>query len=78
MTADYRDFEPKIRWKPLAERVLVVAKTRIEGAWKAYIDAVPGELHTAEIQEVLDDGDELREDIARILFPEFDDLPYAG
>ncbi len=66
-----------VRRKALASRVLVVAKTRVEGTWKAYVDAVPGNRHEDEMIEVLNDGDELREDIARILFPEFNELPYA-
>lgn len=66
-----------IRRYALASRVLVVAKTRIEGTWKAYVDAVPGINHDCEWAEVADCGDRLREDVARILFPEFDDVPYA-
>ncbi len=74
---NHDDWEPVIRWKPLASRVLIVAKTRAEGAWKAYIDAVPGIRHRDEVDEVLDYGDEASETIARIMFPEFEDLPYA-
>ena len=71
------EFKPEIRRRALAMRVLAVAQTRIEGAWKAYVDAVPGIRHVDEISGVLQNGTELREEMARLLFPEFDDVPYA-
>ncbi len=61
----------------LASKVLTVATTRIDGTWKAYCDAVPGEDHHAEKGEVLRHGDPLREKVARALFPEFEEVPYA-
>jgi len=70
-------FEPKTRIVALASRVLAVAHTRIEGAWCAYIDSVPGINHRDESEIVLNDGDKLSEDIARVIFPEFIDIPYA-
>lgn len=70
-------FEPLIRSRALARRVLAVARTRIEGAWAAYIDAVPGDDFAAETAAVLDHGQKLTEGLARTLFPEFNDLPYA-
>jgi hypothetical protein len=39
--------------------------------------AVPGKNHDDECQEVLRQGSKLCADEARLLFPEFKDLPYA-
>jgi len=75
--------EEAATWKPtrrraaLACHVLVVAKTRIEGTWKAYIDAVPGINHDHEWKLVERVGATLSEGVARTLFPEFKDIPYA-
>jgi len=72
-----KDWTPTIRMHALAMKVLVVAKTRVEGTWAAYCDAVPGYDHNAEYDAVLANGDKLMEEIARVLFPMFDDIPYA-
>ena len=70
-------------WKPitvrsaLAMEVLAVAHTRIEGAWCAYIDAVPGQDHAIETKPVLSHGNKLGETVALVLFPMFDGVPYA-
>jgi hypothetical protein len=69
--------EIKIRKIALAQRVLVVASTRVEGKWAAYIDAVLGVDHEEESDEVLKRGCKLPENIARLLFCEFKNLPYA-
>ena len=76
-TKEIKDWTPTIRVHSLASEVLVVAKTRIEGSWAAYCDAVPGMFHDKEYDAVLRRGDKLMEEIARVLFPEFKDLPYA-
>ena len=70
-------FEPMIRIRALSSRVLVVARTRVECAWCAYIDAVPGQNHRAEIGPVVGFGAKLDESVARVLFPMFNDVPYA-
>lgn len=72
-----RDFEPIIMQRALSSRVLAVARTRVECAWAAYFDAVPGASHKHEAGAVLDHGAKLAENIARLLFPVFDDVPYA-
>ena len=69
--------ERGIRWIPLARFVMVVAKPRVEGTWKAYIGAVPGMNHPEEIEEVLRQGATVPERIARAAFPSFDDTSYA-
>ena len=63
--------------RALASRVLAVAVTRIEGTWLAYIDAVAGRDHDAEEGGVLEQGMRLPEDVARLLFPGFVDVPYS-
>lgn len=72
-----REFQPHVTSRALASRVLVVAKTRIECAWCAYCDAVPGEDHSRELDAVLRHGSKLDERIARALFPQFEGIPYA-
>ena len=72
-----KTWEPTILRVALARQVLVVAKTRIEGAWKAYIDAVPGMNHEEEWKEVTLTGVAVSEKVARLLFPDFEDVPYA-
>jgi len=71
------EWHPIVRNRVLAMYVLAVAQTRIEGAWAAYIDAVPGQNLNQETQEVLDIGNKLPENIAKVLFPYFDGIPYA-
>ncbi|KKK66155.1 hypothetical protein LCGC14_2264450 [marine sediment metagenome] len=72
-----KNWTPMIRTHALASKVLVVAQTRIEGTWAAYCDAVPGDNHGIEREAVLARGDKLIEEIARVLFPEFADIPYS-
>lgn len=76
-TKEIKDWIPTIHMHALASKVLVVARTRIEGTWAAYCDAVPGFNHATEYDEVLKHGDKLMEEIARVLFPIFKDIPYA-
>ena len=71
------EFKLTTRRRALATRVLVVAQTRIGGMWKAYVDACPGRHHASEMGDVLRNGTDIGEPIARILFPEFDAIPYA-
>ena len=68
---------PVQRHTALARQVLIVAQTRVEGAWKAYADAVPGFCHEYEVGPVLANGSELPEKIAQVLFPCFEGIPYA-
>ena len=71
------NWTPTVRRRALAQKVLSVAVTRIEGAWAAYVDAVPGQKHSLEFEAVLDNGAKLDEAVARSIFPEFDGLTYA-
>lgn len=70
-------WKPTISVRALARRVLCVAVTRIEGRWKAYVDAVEGKSHEAEASEVIRQGVPLPASIAAAVFPEFKEVPYA-
>jgi len=59
------------------EAVMVVARTRIEGSWAAFVDAAPRVSFTFDTEHVLDHGTKMTEGVARGLFPEFHDRPYA-
>ena len=74
---DYKEWKPLILRSALASTVLVVAKTRVEGAWSAYCLDVPGKNHDCEVERVLQEGDKVSERIARVMFPYFIDIPYA-
>lgn len=54
-----------------------MARTRITGHWAAYIAPVPGERHDEEAEEVLLSGTKLHEEVARTLFPEWKEIPWA-
>ncbi len=73
-----QSFEPVIMHRALSAKVLVVARTRVECAWAAYVDAVPGMNHRAEREQVLGYGTKVDESLARLLFPMFKDVPYAS
>jgi len=68
-----------IDYRALDRKVLCVAVKRVEGAWCAYIGAVPGESHIAELDQVKRHGAKLPEDIALVVFPKLGklELPYA-
>ena len=72
------EFKPIIRSVTLAPDILVCARTRVEGCWRAYIASTVFIDHErpAAIGTVLDYGTKLEESIARALFPGFADLPY--
>ena len=74
---DAQNFTPSIYHVALDWCVLAVARTRIEGAWGAYIGAVSGKNHEIERGSVLSIGSKLPESIARVIFPIFKGVPYA-
>jgi hypothetical protein len=74
---EVRAWNPYIRIKALHCGVLCVATLRIEGTWKAYCASVPGMNHNEEWRDVLNNGDEIEEGIARAVFPIFEGIPYA-
>ena len=75
--AEVDAWAPVVHRRALARNVLAVARTRIEGAWGAYIDAVSGVNHDDEQGAVLDHGTKLLPEIARVLFWQFENIPYA-
>jgi len=71
------EWQETVRVVALSSRVLAVAVTGAEGAWRAYCDAVPGIRHDHEWGNVLTNGDKLSQEIAAAIFPDFADVPYA-
>ena len=71
------ELHPTVRCVALARNVLVVATIRADGTWKAYCDAVPGKNHDDEWQEVVLQGCQVPEKMARVLFPRFSEMEYA-
>jgi len=61
----------RVCYTPLASRVLVVAIEGGGGYWAAYVDAVNGENHELEWENVARHGTKLSREIAEIMFPEF-------
>jgi len=73
-----RGWTPEIRAVYLQnETVLIVARTRIEGTWRAYVDGVAGVSLETDTRHVLNSGTKMIENLARGYFPEFGNLPYA-
>lgn len=70
-------WQPYVAGHAIHSRVLLLAKTRVEGQWKAYIGIVPGHDHNGEWTVVEREGDPMREEDARHFFPEFEGIPYA-
>ena len=56
-------------------KVLAVAVQGGKGDdWAAYIDAVPGRSHKREVAKVYESGSKLPYEVAKVLFPDFDEL----
>lgn len=76
-TQDEMDaWKPTIIYTALHRRVLLVAKTRIEGKWSCYCTPVPGINHQDEMHNWRDNGNKVLEHIARAVFPQFEEIPY--
>ena len=72
------EWQAHIRYHALGDsHVMVVAVTRIECAWRAYIGAVPGIDHDKEWQAVRREGGTLEEAVALAIFPQFKGVRYA-
>ena len=63
--------------KPLSSHVLIVATWGVDG-WRAYCDSVPGINHEIEHCAVYESGTKIDEDIARVMFPMYAEIPYVG
>ena len=74
--------EDMLVWKPymihtaIHSKVLLVARTRIEGAWSCYCVPVPGRSHEAEVSLWQTEGVKIRKELARAVFGCFENLPY--
>lgn len=78
--ADAKAWTPDFRVCALHRQFVLLAKTRIEGAWKAYGVPVTGEIeHAFEAEQRWEEeGCPIAdEEIARAAFPMFSDVPYA-
>lgn len=71
------EFKPQVLRQTLARDIVVVASTRVEGTWKAYIASTKERSHKDAVPAVLERGTAVREPIARVLFPHFKNLPYS-
>lgn len=75
-----QQWRPRIVRRAIHSKVLVVAMTRIEGTWAAYVFPVAGRNHELEAKEWRT-GMRVSEAVALALFDDtglFRDLPYAG
>lgn len=68
----------RLDWRALSRRVLAVAKEGGCSDWGCYIDAVAGNNHEAEVEDVYRYGAKVSKEIAEVLFPNFKDLRYRG
>ena len=67
-------FKPKMYHLLLHRQVMVVARTRADGTWKAYCFPVPGVDHDAEEALWETEGSQLPERFARAMFGYLKDL----
>lgn len=67
---------PHITYTAIHTRVLLVAKTRMEGEWACYCTPVPGRSHDNEKHLWQNEGTKVREAVARAAFPQFAEIPY--
>ena len=74
---DAQKFEAAVFHTALSVNVLAVARTRIEGAWAAYIGVANSYRHEDDRDSILNYGAKLREPVARAIFPMFKGVPYA-
>ena len=74
---EFKTWKPVFVVRKLHYKVLVVAKTRVEGQWKAYCTPVPGQNHDTEWCLWKTEGTQVLEAYARPMFPEFGELKYA-
>ena len=72
-----KEWQPHVMRHALSSNILIVAQSRIEGAWKAYVAVVSGYDHNQESGAVLASGTPMMEKHARAFFPYLEDVPYA-
>ena len=77
MSEQEQQWRPRIARYSLGPNVMVVARTRIEGAWGAYCAPVQGLSISHDEKFTLDNGTKLPEKIARAIFDQFEELKYV-
>ena len=72
-------WEPAIFHRSVGPEIVAVAKSRIEGKWRAYIATTTEANHDNAIEATINWGIPVDEKLARGLFPvEFTEVPYAS
>ena len=64
-------------YKAILRNILIVARIRPEGTWKAYAVPVPGKDHDTEMELWRDEGCQITEAPARAFFPQLEAMKYA-
>jgi hypothetical protein len=67
-----------VTYRALHSKILFVAVTRIEGFWSCYCVPVAGRHHEVEKHLWQLEGNKVSEAIARLLFPQYPNIPYAS
>lgn len=72
-------WEPTMWVRGMHTHVVAVGRSRIEGAWACYIVWLPKSCdnHLRGAEEHWGDGAKADEALARLLFPQFEGVPYA-
>ena len=70
-------WQPSVAVRALHSQVLVIAVSRVEGAWAAYLGPVAGHNHEVEWREVWRHGNKQAPALANHLFPGWAEIPYA-
>ena len=74
-------WKPKIIQRNLGQFgglwITVVARTRIEGSWGAYVGVSTGDYPEIEEKRILDHGAKLRAEVAQAIFPELAAITYS-
>ena len=71
------EWEPTMRVLALHRQVLAVARTRVECEWSCYVFPVAGKNHDDEKDAWKTEGCKQTADVARALFPAFEEIPYS-
>jgi hypothetical protein len=66
-----------VEWRSAAHTIGIVAVSRDDGGWNAYMTAVSGVNADRDAEYVADFGCYLREVEGRAFFPQFKDKPYS-
>jgi hypothetical protein len=74
-------FEAVVKHKAIHRQVLLIAATRADNTWKAYVHPVEGKSHEPEAAKAYEEGQgsALSESQARVFFnyPPFSDMKYS-